>query len=641
MNKPSVLFFLFSVLMMNLFLKGELYSQSSQGINSSVKRYDFTLRMRDRVLIDCTKFIPEEQKPPKGWPVFMFCHGFSESKETEVPDAMGQAQFGYYTFVYSMRGQGNSGGLSNLISTVEMNDLLEIVDYIKQDPEVDSSRFIIFGASQGGIIPFMSACNGAKVSTVMSDLSSPEFASSWIENGSIKVTFLFSVNYDSSLVRYTDDVKNLRRWALSKENDKWDSLAYFLPRERDFLDKVSLCKVPVLITNAWQDRFFNAAGMIKATKLLTVPFMAYYGAVDGHGADTSCKENKFLSDYDNYWENYWLGNMPHVISESVKYHYASSRFPIINNQWTFSHYTTENWPPANLVPLRLYFHPGGKLLDIPDTNSDDTVGFWNDLLDTSFTMLQAINTSFKGEFFNKRFRKNTVVFESAPLVYDYQLVGVPKIKLFYSSTADVCQYNVQIWEVKPGSEARFVTRINYTDRNYKPGVIKEQTIEGPAYSHLFQQGDKIRIVFTNLDSQPADSFLTTNPYVLPVLKKAYNSIFIGKTYPSFIEFPVVVSSSGIAVEHKAIKEFRLYQNFPNPFNNSTDIRITLDKQAHVTLKIFNNRGGKIATILNRKVSSGTHTVSFDISHRNLPGGKYYYEMKIGDTVKRMNMDLIK
>jgi predicted acyl esterase len=597
--------------------------------------------MRDSILIDCTKFIPEEQKPAKGWPVIMFCHGFSESKETEVPDAMDQAQFGYYTFVYTMRGQGHSGGLSNLISTVEMRDLFQIIDYIKQDSPADSSRIAIFGASQGGIIPFMAACNGARVGTVMSDLASPEFASSWIENGSIKMTFFFTIDYDTSIVRYTDDVKNLKRWVLSKENDKWDSLVYFLPRGRDYLDKVPFCKIPVLITNAWQDKYFNATGMIKAAKLLKVPFMAYFGAVDGHGADTTYDENNFLSDYDNDWEEYWLSNFESGITDSVKYQYASSHYPKVNNHWSFSHYTSKDWPPANISTLPLYFHPGGKLLDIPNNTSDDTAGFWNDLIDTSFTMQQAINTSFRGEFFNKRFSKNTLVFETAPLANDYQLVGVPKIHLFYSSTADVCQYNVQIWEVKPGSDTRFVTRINYTDRHYKPGVIKEQIIEGCAYSHLFQQGDKIRIVFTNLDTQLADSFLTTNPYVLPVLKKAYNSIYMGQSYPSFIELPVIVSLPGIAIENDSIKQFRLYQNYPNPFNPSTDISFTLNNPAHVGLTIYNIRGKKVAKIFNSDMSAGTHSVTFNISHKKLSGGEYFYEMKVGDTVKRMKMILLK
>jgi predicted acyl esterase len=618
-----------------------LHTQGNNGINYTVKRQDFTLRMQDSVLIDCSKFIPEEKKPVTGWPVIMFCHGFSESKETEVPDAIDQAQFGYYTFVYSMRGQGHSGGLSNLISTVEMYDLLHIIDFIKQDTLADSSRIAIFGASQGGIIPFMAACNGAKIGTLLSDLASPEFASSWIENGSIKVTFFFTIDYDTSIVRYTDDVKKLKRWVLSKESDKWDSLVYFLPRGRDYLDKVSLCKIPVLITNAWQDKYFNTTGMIKAAKLLKVPFMAYFGAVDGHGADSTYEENNFLSDYDNTWEEYWLNNFEPGLADSAKYQYATSHYPKVNNHWSFSHFTSKDWPPPNVAPLTLYFHPGGKLLDIPNKTQFDTAGFWNDLIDTSFTMQQAINTSFRGEFFNKRFSKNTLVFETKPLRNDYQLIGAPKIHFFYSSTADVCQYNIQIWEVKPGSDTSFVTRINYTDRHNKPEVINEQIVEGPAYSHLFQQGNKIRIVFTNLDTQPADSFLTTNPYVLPVLKKAYNRVYMGRSFPSFIELPVVGSTTGIAENNRTLNEFRLFQNYPNPFNTLTDINFSVEKPAHVKLKVYNTRGRKVATILDSDMLAGTHSVKFNSSHKKLFVGDYFYEIKVGNTVRRMKMVLIR
>ncbi|MDR3667179.1 MAG: CocE/NonD family hydrolase [Ignavibacteriaceae bacterium] len=639
MNNSSIQFYLFIIVTSIFWLQGGLFARQRSLINYSVKRYDFTVRMRDSVLIDCTKFIPVEKKPAKGWPVIMFCHGFSESKETEVPDAVDQAQFGYYTFVFTMRGQGHSGGLSNLISTVEMNDLMEIIDYIKRDPLADSTSIAIFGASQGGIIPFMAVCNGAKVGTVLTDLASPEFASSWIENGSIKITFFFTIDYDTSIVRYTNDVKKLRKWTLSKENDKWDSLANFLPKGRDFLDKVPECKVPVLITNAWQDKYFNASGMIKAIKLLKVPFMAYFGAVGGHGADTTKEENDFLSTYDNNWEEYWLNNFYPGFADSAKYQYASSHFPRVNNHWSFSHFISHEWPPLNVAPLTFYFNPGGKLLEVPAKTAFDTAGFWNDLIDTSFTMQQAINTSFKGEFFNKRFSKNTLVFETDPLPNDYQLIGAPQIHLFYSSTADVCQFNVQIWEIKPGLDTSFVTRINYTDRHYKPGLIKEKITEGTSFSHLFQQGDKIRIIFTNLDTQPADSFLTTNPYVLPILKKSYNKVYMGKSFPSFIELPMVGSTSGIAKNNEISNKFRLFQNYPNPFNSLTNIRFSVDKPAHVELRVYNKRGRKVATVLDDDMPAGTHQVEFNCSHKKLFSGVYFYEIKVGNTVRRMKMVL--
>ena len=89
-----------------------------------------------------------------------------------------------------MRGQGNSGGLSNLISRVEALDLIEYINCVRHDNTArrDSSKIMVEGGSQGGTIPYMAACNGMNVKCIISALSSPTFASSWIENGSVKMT---------------------------------------------------------------------------------------------------------------------------------------------------------------------------------------------------------------------------------------------------------------------------------------------------------------------------------------------------------------------------------------------------------------------------------------------------------------------
>jgi len=79
--------------------------------------------------------------------------------------ANAQASYGYCVYTYSVRGQGNSGGLSNLISTVEAQDLMELVNYVKHDQPsgLDSSNVLITGGSQGGILPYMANCNGLNV----------------------------------------------------------------------------------------------------------------------------------------------------------------------------------------------------------------------------------------------------------------------------------------------------------------------------------------------------------------------------------------------------------------------------------------------------------------------------------------------
>jgi predicted acyl esterase len=513
----------------------------SKNAITEVIRTDFYLNMPDGVLLDCTKFIPVSAKPPKGFPAIIFCHGFGDSKQTESEEAEAQAKFGYYTLCYSMRGQGHSGGLSNLISTKEMDDFINVLNYVKKEPSVDSTIVCAFGASQGGIIPFMAACNGVNIKMVVSDLASPEFASSWIENGCIKMTLAWSVDYDSTIVRYDNDVKKIKEWILSKESDKWDSLSYYLPRGRDFMDKLPFNKIPIQLTNAWQDKFFNASGVIKGAQLLKCPFRIYLGAVDGHGSDSIHTEDSFLTEWENDWMECWIHNYKTSILDSPKYNYAVSHFPRENHAWSFTHHESSTWPPAE-DSVRFYFHPKGGLSELIDMDAPAVEGFLNDVKDSTFTMRQAINTSFKGSFFDERFAKKSIEFETHRLSSDLLFTGVPKLQLFYSSTADICQYNVQVWEVTPSGLASLVTRINFTDRHYHPGEVRSAVVEGWAHSHLFKQGNRIRIIFTNLDTTPDDNFLSSNPYVLPVLKRGYNNIYLNSKYSSFIQFPVQESS---------------------------------------------------------------------------------------------------
>ncbi len=72
-------------------------------------------------------------------------------------------------------------------------------------------------------------------------------------------------------------------------------------------------------------------------------------------------------------------------------------------------------------------------------------------------------------------------------------------------------------------------------------------------------------------------------------------------------------------------KFNLMQNYPNPFNPRTTIEFTLPEASFVTLKIFDATGREVKTILNEKLSAGTHRIDFDAG--NLPSGVYFYQIK--------------
>ncbi len=109
------------------------------------------------------------------------------------------------------------------------------------------------------------------------------------------------------------------------------------------------------------------------------------------------------------------------------------------------------------------------------------------------------------------------------------------------------------------------------------------------------------------------------------------------------EFEVYASGSlgkGLAgaEENDAVipAEIALEQNYPNPFNPNTNIAFALTEEAHVTLRVYDMLGAKVATLVNGVRKAGRHIATFDASR--LPTGSYYYVLQIGETrlVRRLS-----
>ena len=87
------------------------------------------------------------------------------------------------------------------------------------------------------------------------------------------------------------------------------------------------------------------------------------------------------------------------------------------------------------------------------------------------------------------------------------------------------------------------------------------------------------------------------------------------------------------------EDFRLFHNYPNPFNANTKIRFILPLQGKVELTVYNSLGEILITLLNDIKSQGSYEIDFDGS--NLSSGIYYYSLKVGNSVKVKKMLLLK
>ena len=92
------------------------------------------------------------------------------------------------------------------------------------------------------------------------------------------------------------------------------------------------------------------------------------------------------------------------------------------------------------------------------------------------------------------------------------------------------------------------------------------------------------------------------------------------------------------------EKFTLEQNFPNPFNPSTEIRFRLEQPLKIELAVYNVLGHKVKTLASGSFSGGEHAVVWngrDERGEPLSSGVYFYRLWAETLVQTRKMVLIK
>ncbi|MBI5214487.1 MAG: T9SS type A sorting domain-containing protein [Ignavibacteriae bacterium] len=121
--------------------------------------------------------------------------------------------------------------------------------------------------------------------------------------------------------------------------------------------------------------------------------------------------------------------------------------------------------------------------------------------------------------------------------------------------------------------------------------------------------DEERGVKQNLRSNPAYSFSSTSD-------KSEFVVLVGKN-----------EAIAELLNNVAPKEFYLSDNYPNPFNPTTNFEFRIANFGLVSLKIYNLAGQEVATLINEAKQSGTYTVEWNAS--DMPSGVYLAQLRAG------------
>lgn len=84
------------------------------------------------------------------------------------------------------------------------------------------------------------------------------------------------------------------------------------------------------------------------------------------------------------------------------------------------------------------------------------------------------------------------------------------------------------------------------------------------------------------------------------------------------------------VNGNVINNYKLFQNFPNPFNPSTVISYSVSNNSFVIIKIYDMLGKEITTLVNTYQKRGLYEVTLNMNNFNLASGLYFYSITAND-----------
>jgi len=114
------------------------------------------------------------------------------------------------------------------------------------------------------------------------------------------------------------------------------------------------------------------------------------------------------------------------------------------------------------------------------------------------------------------------------------------------------------------------------------------------------------------------------------------SVFIDDIYFKKEDEPTLIDNNFLA---EVPTDFRLFHNYPNPFNPETKIRFNLPKSVKVKMTVYDIAGRKVKSLLNEDKTAGSYEIIFDGSQ--LASGIYLYTLEAGNYTDVKKMILLK
>jgi hypothetical protein len=199
-----------------------------------------------------------------------------------------------------------------------------------------------------------------------------------------------------------------------------------------------------------------------------------------------------------------------------------------------------------------------------------------------------------------------------------------------STNCDFTGLELPIWEYDHSSSGGFSVTGGFVYRGSSASELTGKYIYGD-----YVNGNMWALSYDGNEAE--NEFLFNTPYNISSFgvdeqNELYFADYGGKIF-KFEGEPVT------GIEEIKLNNYRLYQNFPNPFNPDTNIEFHIGNSEFVDLTIFDMLGNEITTLVQRRMVAGNHQISFNAE--NLASGMYIYRLSTPEFSQSKTMMLLK
>ncbi|MDY6796326.1 MAG: M28 family peptidase [Actinomycetota bacterium] len=447
----------------------------------------FKLNTRDGKRLSTALYVPVGEGP---FPAIIMVHSWMLSRWQCHLYAPYFASSGYVVLSYDCRGWGPSGGSVQYADPdTEIKDLMEAIYWLTERSglQLKEGALGITGISYGGRHSFLVSSRDRRVRTVVPMCGWTDLEKSITLQGTLKIFWRLALLFSASWATRLNPANILYRWTYTIFLKRDEIKSYQADmHSRSAIYEVEKAGCPMLIVGAWNDEFFEPNQMMWYYRKVDAPRMLYFS--NGlHGMDPGVGPRlwgKDIWELTRCWFDYWLKEEDNgILSEPAVRLYRP---------WTRSYATKEERPPGDVEERDFYLagENGRRVLSEETPGIHGRAALVPKLLSpvsSGPTLLcpRAFGITVPGP--GRDSGKGYFSFTTDPTDGDYELLGIPELRLTLLSPEERAQVNALLYEVPPKGRPRLITHGTATLEGLNPGDELEVTVELIARSYRIRK----------------------------------------------------------------------------------------------------------------------------------------------------------